>query len=268
MSGFAKLVPEIIQSSIWNESSEVRIVWITMLAVKNEDGYVRGDANTLSRLANVPLEAARLALEKFQQPDPSSHTPANEGRRIEPAPGGWIVLNHDLYRAKDYNEHMRDYMRDRRQSLKGVNNMLKQVNDPSVSVSVSSSASGIQEGVKGEPGIPDGYHADTSQHCPGQNGTTEFNPEAYTFSKFSGYCEGVRAALGKGRISDPELKLVFESWPDKGKLAFITKMWCMEVAAKPSDNPGAHLRNFVKKHYGDKNIDAMMAAQDRARRTV
>ena len=246
MSGFSKLVPEIIQSSIWNESSEVRIVWITMLAVKNQDGYVRGDAATLSRLANVPAESVRQALEKFQQPDPLSHTPANEGRRIEPAPGGWIVLNHDIYRAKDYNEHMRDYMRDRRQSLRAVNNKLKQVNDPSVSVSVSASVSGIQQGVQGGG----------------------FNPDNHTFSTFAGLSTAVRAAIHPKKITDAEIKLVFESWPDKGKLGFVAKMWCMEVSATPSDNPGAHLRNFVGKRYDDKTTEKMMAAQDRARRTA
>ena len=38
MSGFTKLVPEIVLSSIWNESPEVRCVWITMLAIKDENG--------------------------------------------------------------------------------------------------------------------------------------------------------------------------------------------------------------------------------------
>ena len=38
MSGFTKLVPEIVMSSIWNESPEVRCVWITMLAIKDENG--------------------------------------------------------------------------------------------------------------------------------------------------------------------------------------------------------------------------------------
>jgi hypothetical protein len=116
MSGFTKLVPEIVQSSIWNEPPEVRVVWITMIATKDESGYVRGDAKTLSRMANVDHETVERALELFQSPDPSSHTPDNEGRRIMAAPGGWIVLNHGIYRAKE--EVIREQTRKRVQKYR------------------------------------------------------------------------------------------------------------------------------------------------------
>lgn len=148
MAGFTKLVPEIVSSSLWNLSSDIRIVWITMLATKDSEGYVRGDAPTLARMANVPLEAAAEALMLFQQPDPNSHTPDNDGRRIAPAPGGWLVLNHDVYRATDGAEkrksYMRDYMRKYRQGtgnkeLSGKVNGKPYVNLTSVSVSVSES---------------------------------------------------------------------------------------------------------------------------------
>jgi len=81
MSGFTKLVPEIVHSSVWNESPEIRCVWIAMLAVKDENGYVRGDAKTLARIANVSLKHTEAALRKFQDPDDSSHTPDNEARK-------------------------------------------------------------------------------------------------------------------------------------------------------------------------------------------
>lgn len=140
MPGFTKLVPEIIQSSIWNEPSDTRIVWITMLAVKDENGYVRGDSRTIARMANVSLEAAETALTAFQKPDPSSHTPANEGRRIEAAPGGYVVLNHELYRTGDRTQYMRDYMREYREKAVSVNSVKDvSVNVSSQSVSVSAS---------------------------------------------------------------------------------------------------------------------------------
>ena len=144
MGGFTKLVPEIIQSSIWNESPEVRCVWIALLALKDENGYVRGDPQTLSRLANIPHESVREALDKFSNPDPLSHTPDNDGRRIEQAAGGWIVLNHELYRVGDRNEYMRDYMRKRRAKQKDVNSV--NINDNNSSVSVSASDSASKEG--------------------------------------------------------------------------------------------------------------------------
>jgi hypothetical protein len=111
MSGFTKLVPEIIQSSIWNEPPEIRCVWIAMIATKDQNGYVRGDPRTIARMANVSLESTEKALALFQEPDPSSHTPDNEGRRIAAAPGGWIVLNHELYRTRDHQAEHAAYVK-------------------------------------------------------------------------------------------------------------------------------------------------------------
>jgi len=101
MSGFTKLVPEIVMSSIWNESPEVRCVWITMLAIKDEHGIVLGTEETLARIANVTLQNVTDAIERFSSPDKNSRTPDNEGRRIAKYDGGWIVLNHGKYRAND-----------------------------------------------------------------------------------------------------------------------------------------------------------------------
>lgn len=154
MSGFNKIVPEIIQSSIWNEPSDIRIVWITMIAVKDEEGYVRGDDATIARLANVPLAVASEALRKFQEPDLASGTPDHEGRRIAKAPGGWAVLNHHLYRTGDRNAYMRDYMQKyRNPKKKRVNsvNINRRLHSASVSASEAASASEfLPKGMQGE----------------------------------------------------------------------------------------------------------------------
>ena len=114
MAGFTKLVPEIVMSSIWNEPPDVRCVWITLLATKDENGYVRGNLLSLARTANVSVEATKHAIDVFQQPDPVSNTPDNEGRRIQAVPGGWYVLNHAIYRGKDYREHEAERKREYR----------------------------------------------------------------------------------------------------------------------------------------------------------
>ena len=151
MSGFTKLVPEIIQSSIWNEPSDIRIVWITMLAVKDETGYVQGDARTIARLANVPQDAAVTALELFQKPDPFSHTPNDDGRRIAPSAGGWIVLNHEKYRVRDHRAEHAEYVRNWRKS-RDVTKCESQVSHPSASASVSESEDkSLREGEEQRP---------------------------------------------------------------------------------------------------------------------
>jgi len=140
MSGFTKLVPEIVLSSIWNESPEVRCVWIAMLATKDENGYVRGNAASLARIANVSLESAKEAIEKFQLPDPESNTPDNDGRRIQAVPGGWFVLNHALYRGKDYREYEAERKREYRRKHPLSGTCPGQVPDSSASASASVSA--------------------------------------------------------------------------------------------------------------------------------
>jgi len=152
MSGFTKLVPEIIQSSMWNESSDVRIVWITMLAIKDESGYVQGNEKTLARLANVSLDSVTEALQVFLGPDSSSKTPDNEGRRVAPAAGGYIVLNSDIYRAHDdvKREQTRLRVKRHREKMKEKDdndNGNATVTLPSASASASVSI-GINKGTK------------------------------------------------------------------------------------------------------------------------
>ena len=152
MSGFTKLVPEIIQSSIWNEPPEIRCVWITMLAVKDENGYVQGDERTIARLSNVTIESTHNALELFQRPDAHSKTPDNDGKRIAPAPGGWLVLNHENYRLHDYIQRDKSRERVRRfrekHNKRNIGNVT--VTLPSASASASVSVSSPKGDCKGE----------------------------------------------------------------------------------------------------------------------
>lgn len=100
MGGFTKLFSDIITSSIWSEDDRTRIVWITMLALSDQNGFVSGAPSGIAALARVPLEAAKKALLALESPDVESRTPENQGRRIERADGGWIVLNHEKYRNR------------------------------------------------------------------------------------------------------------------------------------------------------------------------
>jgi hypothetical protein len=152
MPGYSKLVPEIVDSSIWNESSDTRVVWITMIAVKDENGFVHGDVKSLSRRANVSVEACAAALTCFLNPDPESSTSANEGRRITPGIRGWTVLNHEKYREIGMSEANKEYWREKKRlerskSLSGnVQDNSGQVQDSSVSVSASVLRKGSTEG--------------------------------------------------------------------------------------------------------------------------
>lgn len=117
---FTKLSSGILASTVWQEPSSTRIVWITMLALADKSGYVAASIPGLAHLARVSIAETETALAAFMAPDPYSRTPDNEGRRIEAVAGGWRLLNHGIYRARrdaeDRKEQQREWDRQNRPS--------------------------------------------------------------------------------------------------------------------------------------------------------
>lgn len=100
MTGYSKLFGSIIHSSIWQAPDNVRLVWITMLAMKDQDGIVEASIRGLAKAAGQSIEQTKHAIEVLSAPDEDSRTPDHEGRRIAAVDGGWAVLNHHKYRDK------------------------------------------------------------------------------------------------------------------------------------------------------------------------
>jgi hypothetical protein len=142
---FSKLDSGITLSSVWAEPYHVRIVWITFLALKNKDGYVRASFSGIQRAANVTVDECIEAIRVLESPDPDSRTPDYEGRRIEKIEGGWIVLNHEKYRVRSdiQKEQTKERVRRFREKQKLNSDSVTHCNVtqelPSVSVSVSES---------------------------------------------------------------------------------------------------------------------------------
>jgi hypothetical protein len=96
---YNKLFGKILDSSIWLETSDTRVVWMTLLAAMDQDGFVPfASLANLALRARVALDVCALAVKTMEAPDPNSSDPDNEGRRIERVPGGWLVLNAAKYR--------------------------------------------------------------------------------------------------------------------------------------------------------------------------
>jgi hypothetical protein len=117
---YNRLFTKILDSSIWLEDHATRLVWITLLASKDQDHFAKFSAiGNLSRRAGVTDQECRVAVAKFEAPDPDSGDPDNDGRRIERVPGGWIVLNgskyDDLATAADAREQTRERVKRHRE---------------------------------------------------------------------------------------------------------------------------------------------------------
>lgn len=96
---YNKIFTKILDSSVWLESNETRIVWLTMLASMDQDGFCQFAAPAnLAHRAIVTLPAAEAAIKVLEGPDEHSSDPDNQGRRIERVDGGWMVLNSSKYR--------------------------------------------------------------------------------------------------------------------------------------------------------------------------
>lgn len=111
MSGYTKLFSSITDSTIWAAPDTTRIVWITMLAMADQYGYVGASVPGLAARARVSIDACVAALKSFSEPDEWSRTTLYEGRRIALSDGGWVLINHAKYRAAVDTEVRREKSR-------------------------------------------------------------------------------------------------------------------------------------------------------------
>lgn len=89
----------ILNSTVWAESKEVRLLWITMLAMKDQDGLVESSLVGLAKQAGLSFEETKEAIVVLESPDQRSEIHQEyDGRRVKRVEGGWLVLNHLKYR--------------------------------------------------------------------------------------------------------------------------------------------------------------------------
>ncbi len=98
-NGFCLLWSKILRSSIWvQESKETRLLWIALMALKDSRGIVQASVVGLADAAKITPEECRSGLRVLLSPDPHDSSGVDEGRRLREVPGGWKIVNHDLYR--------------------------------------------------------------------------------------------------------------------------------------------------------------------------
>lgn len=106
-SGYTKLFGDLITSTIWQEDNNCRVLWITMLALKDKDHVCRATVPALAKICGITNDECEKYLKKFQDPDHYSRNKANEGRRIEACDGGWAILNGEHYQDRLSKEDRR-----------------------------------------------------------------------------------------------------------------------------------------------------------------
>ena len=98
MAGYSKLDCGIIHSTVWQEPHDVRVAWITLLAMTDAEGYVRAALPAVAKLVDVPIPRMQEIIVTLCSPDEYSRTRDFDGKRLEAVDGGWRILNYVKYR--------------------------------------------------------------------------------------------------------------------------------------------------------------------------
>jgi hypothetical protein len=111
---YNNLFTSILDSSIWLEEPTTKVVWVTLIAAMDQDGFAHFSAlQNLANRAVLPLKDTEAAVKILESPDPNSADKEYDGRRIERVPGGWVVLNARKYRDIATRAQAREKVRER-----------------------------------------------------------------------------------------------------------------------------------------------------------
>lgn len=98
MAGYSKLDCGIIHSTVWQEPHDVRVAWITLLAMTDAEGYIRAALPAVAKLVDVSIPRMQEIIVTLCSPDEYSRTRDFDGKRLEVVDGGWRILNYIKYR--------------------------------------------------------------------------------------------------------------------------------------------------------------------------
>jgi len=104
----------IIDSPLWTEPFHVRILFITMLALKGSDNVVRATTFQLQRRSGLNQYDLADGIRDLAEKDPELNGDDGfDGRYIEKVDGGWRILNGDYFSCIIQSERRREYQREK-----------------------------------------------------------------------------------------------------------------------------------------------------------
>jgi hypothetical protein len=100
--GYTPIFDSVFQGSLCGKWPDIGI-WALMLAMQDKNGEIDAHPTYISTVTGCPVGEVEACIARFCQPDPSSRTPDEDGRRLIPIAGrgfGWTVVNHRKYRER------------------------------------------------------------------------------------------------------------------------------------------------------------------------
>lgn len=119
MNKYSPIWSQIVDSSLWCEEDYVVKIFLTMIAKKDLDDVVRGNAFNISNWAHKTEEETLKALKILSSPDKRRIEPQLfEGRRVQKVADGWLVLNGAYYREMMSKATRREYKKNKQQEYR------------------------------------------------------------------------------------------------------------------------------------------------------
>ena len=119
---FFKLYKTFWTGTIREERATVRLLFLAMISLCDENGIVRATPQFIANFSNLTSQATSEALNILMKPDLESTSPDEDGRRIVlDSPNVYRVVNYRRYYDKSRESDRRDYQREykRRQRENG-----------------------------------------------------------------------------------------------------------------------------------------------------
>lgn len=102
MSGYTPVFGSVFQGSLCGKFPDLPL-WLVLLALSNSRGEIDCHPSYIATISGIPEDQVAACIARFCEPDPSSRTPDEDGRRLLPIEGrgfGWLIVNHRKYREK------------------------------------------------------------------------------------------------------------------------------------------------------------------------
>jgi antitoxin component of RelBE/YafQ-DinJ toxin-antitoxin module len=141
---FAKVFGQIFDSSI-AEDYNCRRMFMDLLVLADPDGVVDMTLEAIARRTNVPIEEVTRYIKDLCQPDPTSRSRMEEGKRLvliaRNRAWGWQIVNYEHYRKIKDEEARRAYFRDAKRKQRKVYKSQRHSVDKNGQILTPSSAS-------------------------------------------------------------------------------------------------------------------------------
>ncbi len=105
MANFSKIYDHILDSTLWEEIPEARLVLLGMAFASDLDGKLfTRTKSALARRLNLTEDYIDRGLAPLLLPDPNSANKEYDGRRVVPIDGGWLVVSKSKYVGNQSSE--------------------------------------------------------------------------------------------------------------------------------------------------------------------